>query len=161
MVEHVRDEIALEVLREQVGKQVGRSEWHLVDQKRIDAFADITEDHNFIHIDETRVKAQTPFPTTIAHGFLTLSLLSVFAYEAVPRLKGQTAGLNYGFDRVRFLTPVPSGSRIRGAFTLESISARPAGLQLAWNVEVEIENQESPALIARWILLAMMEEPRT
>ncbi len=151
--------LSFDDLRGSIGKPIGRSSWHLIDQPRIAAFADITDDHNFIHLDEQRVRAETPFPTTIAHGFLTLSLLSAFAYEVIPPLEGQTTGINYGFDEIRFLAPVPSGSRTRGNFTLLDLSTRPSGhVQFTWRVEVEIERQERPALIARWITLAMMEE---
>ena len=159
MTEHVREEVSYAELRAKVGRKIGRSRWHLIDQQRIDAFAEITEDHNFIHVDPERTKAETPFPTTIAHGFLTLSMLSVFAYEAVPRVKGAVAGVNYGFDEIRFVSPVPAGSRLRGQFTLSSLSTRPSGhVQLVWNVEVEIEGEERPALVARWVSLVMMEE---
>ncbi|MCP1200340.1 MaoC family dehydratase [Notoacmeibacter sp. MSK16QG-6] len=138
---------------------LGRSAWRNIGQDRIAAFADITEDHNFIHLDEKRVRAETAFQTTIAHGFLTLSLLSAFANDVIPKLKGQTAAINYGFDEIRFIAPVPAGSRIRGNFTLLGLSTRQSGhVQLTWRVEVEIEGQERPALVARWITLAMMEE---
>lgn len=92
-----------------VGKEIGVSSWHLVDQKRIDVFADATEDHQFIHIDPERAARETPFGTTIAHGFLTLSLLSVFSYEALPKISGATMGINYGFDKLRFVSPVRAG----------------------------------------------------
>lgn len=152
-------DVTIDELRGKIGELIGRSDWHLVDQPRIAAFADVTEDHNFIHLDEERVRAETPFPTTIAHGFLTLSLLSAFAYESIPTVKGQITGVNYGFDEIRFLAPVPAGSRLRGNFTLLDLSTRPSGhVQFTWRVEVEIEKQDRPALVARWITLAMMEE---
>ena len=159
MTEHLREEISLDMLKSKVGENIGQSEWHVIDQRKIDAFADLTEDHNFIHVDPERTRSETPFPTTIAHGFLTLSLLSVLAYEAVPKVEGAIAGVNYGFDEIRFISPVPSGSSVRGKFSLAELSTRPSGhVQLKWNVEVEIEGQERPALIARWISLVMMEE---
>ncbi|RLQ89546.1 MaoC family dehydratase [Notoacmeibacter ruber] len=154
--------VSLDRLQVRIGEEIGLSRWHMIDQTRIDAFADITEDRNFIHIDPARTKAETPYPTTIAHGFLSLSMLSAFAYEATPPLKGQAAALNYGFDEIRFLSPVQAGSRLRGKFSLLDISTRPSGhIQLTWNVEVEIEGQERPALVAKWISLALMEEERS
>jgi acyl dehydratase len=135
-----------------VGTEVGVSSWHLVDQKRIDAFADITEDHQFIHVDPERAMRETPFGTTVAHGFLTVSLLSVFSYEAMPKIVGATRGVNYGFDKLRFIAPVRAGSRLRGRFTL--MEAKPRGadaLESRTSVSVEIEGGAKPALVADWI----------
>src|SRR5881394_4490860 len=135
-----------------VGTEVGVSAWHLIDQKRIDAFADITEDHQFIHVDPERAKRETPFGTTVAHGFLTVSMLSVFSYEAMPKIAGVTRGVNYGFDRLRFISPVRAGSRLRGRFTLvEAKLRKPKELQSRTNVTVEIEGEDKPALVADWI----------
>jgi acyl dehydratase len=135
-----------------VGTEVGVSSWHLVDQKRIDAFADVTADHQFIHVDPERAMRETPLAGTVAHGFLTVSLLSVFSYEAVPRIAGAVRGVNYGFDRLRFVAPVRAGSRLRGRFTL--IEAKPRGadaLESRTSVSVEIEGGAKPALVAEWI----------
>jgi acyl dehydratase len=135
-----------------VGTEVGVSSWHLVDQKRIDAFADITEDHQFIHVDPERAMRETPFGTTVAHGFLTVSLLSVFSYEAMPKIVGVTRSVNYGFDKLRFIAPVRAGSRLRGRFTL--MEAKPRGadaLESRTSVSVEIEGGAKPALVADWI----------
>ena len=135
-----------------VGTEVGVSSWHLVDQKRIDAFADITEDHQFIHVDPERAVRETPFGSTVAHGFLTVSLLSVFSYEALPKIAGVTRGVNYGFDKLRFIAPVRAGSRLRGRFTL--MEAKPRGadaLESRTSVSVEIEGEAKPALVADWI----------
>ncbi len=137
-----------------VGTEVGVSSWHLVDQKRIDAFADITEDHQFIHVDPERAVRETPFGSTVAHGFLTVSLLSVFSYEALPKISGATRGVNYGFDRLRFISPVRAGSRLRGRFTLLEAKLRgPDELTLVsrTSVSVEIEGEAKPALVADWI----------
>ena len=135
-----------------VGTEVGVSAWHLIDQKRIDAFADITEDHQFIHVDPERAKRETPFGTTVAHGFLTVSMLSVFSYEAMPKIAGVTRGVNYGFDRLRFISPVRAGSRLRGRFTLVEARARGAdALESRTSVSVEIEGEAKPALVADWI----------
>lgn len=138
-----------------VGEEIGVSSWHLVDQSRIDLFAEVTEDHQFIHVDPTRAKL-TPFGATIAHGFLTLSLLSVFAYEVLPSLEGAAMGVNYGFDKLRFLSPVKSGSRVRGRFTLADATMRsPKELLARTAVTVEIEGEDKPALVADWLGLTV------
>lgn len=138
---------------------VGRnftSRWLTVDQARIDAFAKVTEDELFIHVDPERAKA-TQFGATIAHGFLTLSLLSAMAYDALPRVEGAAHGINYGFDRVRFVHPVPSGSRVRAHFTLKAATLRSAReWQLTYEVSVEIEGVHKPALAATWLTVQVM-----
>lgn len=138
---------------------VGRSftsRWMTVDQARIDAFAKVTEDEQFIHVDPKRAAA-TPFGGTVAHGFLTLSLLSAMAYSALLRIEGAAHGVNYGFDRVRFVHPVRSGSRVRGHFTLKALTARSAReWQLSYEVSVEIEGVEKPALVAQWLTMQVM-----
>ena len=141
-----------------VGQEVGLSRWITVDQARIDAFARITEDEQFIHVDPERAR-QTPFGGTIAHGFLTLSLASAMA-EAVEPLDGVVMGVNYGFDKLRFLAPVRSGSRVRGRFKL--MSAEDKGSQdgvtrwlLKHELTVEIDGGDKPALIAEWLSMQM------
>jgi acyl dehydratase len=130
--------------------------WMTVDQERIDAFAKVTEDEQFIHVDPERASA-SPFGGTIAHGFLTLSLLSAMAYSALPKLQGVAHGVNYGFDRVRFVHPVRSGSRVRGHFTLRAVTPRSAGeWQLSYEVSVEIEGVQKPALAATWLTMQVM-----
>jgi acyl dehydratase len=142
---------SIEEIQSKVGSEVGLSEWILIDQARIDAFADVTEDPQFIHIDP-EAAARTPFGGTIAHGFLTLSLLSRMAADAMPRPEGVKMGVNYGFERVRFMAPVRSGKRVRGRFTLVSVEEkRPGQWQFVHNVTVEIEGEEKPALVADWI----------
>jgi len=132
------------------------SRWMTVDQARIDAFAKVTEDELFIHVDPERAKA-TQFGGTIAHGFLTLSLLSAMAYSALPRIEGAVHGVNYGFDRVRFVSPVPSGSRVRGHFTLKAATPRSAReWQLTYEVSVEIEGAQKPALAATWLTMQVV-----
>jgi acyl dehydratase len=132
------------------------SRWMTVDQKRIDAFAKVTEDEQFIHVDPERAVA-TAFGGTVAHGFLTLSLLSAMAYSALPRIEGAAHGVNYGFDRVRFVHPVPSGSRVRGHFTLQAVAPRAAReWQLSYEVSVEIEGVQKPALAATWLTMQVM-----
>ena len=143
--------ISLESYQAMVGKEIGVSSWHVVDQKRIDTYADVIEDHQFIHVDPERAKA-TPFGTTIAHGFLTMSLLSVMSYEVMPVIEGTSMGVNYGFDNLRFMSPVKSGKRVRGRFTLAKAELRrPKELQSVTHVSVEIEGEDKPALVAEWI----------
>jgi len=136
-----------------IGTEVGQSDWITVDQDRINVFADVTEDHQFIHINEAAAK-QTPFGGTIAHGFLTLSLLSKIAEGAGMTVEGVKMGVNYGFEKVRFLSPVPSGSRIRGRFNLKSVEERkPGQILITYEVSVDIENHDKPALIADWMVM--------
>ncbi|MBA3576851.1 MAG: MaoC family dehydratase [Sphingomonas sp.] len=141
----------LEEIRTRVGEEIGISGWLKVDQERISAFAESTEDRQFIHIDPDAA-AQTPFGGTIAHGFLTLSLLSRMAAETMLIPDNVKMVVNYGLDRVRFIAPVPSGSRIRGRFVLDSVDDKAAGQYLLrHSVTVEIEGQEKPALTAQWL----------
>ena len=143
---------SLDEIRSRVGNEVGVSSWLMVDQPRIDAFADTTEDHQFIHIDPAAAAAQTPFGGTIAHGFLSLSLLSRMAAEAILLPDGLKMAVNYGFDRVRFLAPVRSGKRVRGRFVLDSVEEKaPGQLLLRHGVTVEIEGEDKPALTAQWL----------
>jgi acyl dehydratase len=142
---------SLEHIRARVGQEVGVSSWLTVDQPRIDAFADATEDHQFIHVDP-QAAAAAGFGGTIAHGFLTLSLLSRMAAEAMLVPDSLKMAVNYGFDRVRFLAPVKSGSRVRGRFTLDSAEEKAPGQWLMrHNVSVEIEGEDKPALTASWL----------
>jgi acyl dehydratase len=142
---------SIEDISARVGSEVGLSDWILVDQDRIDAFAVVTEDPQFIHIDPGAAAA-TPFGGTIAHGFLTLSLLSRMAADAMLRPEGVKMGVNYGFERVRFIAPVRSGKHVRGRFTLTSFDEkRPGQWQFVHSVTVEIEGEEKPALVADWI----------
>jgi acyl dehydratase len=144
--------ISLEAYRKMVGHEVGVSSWHLVDQSRIDGFADVIEDHQFIHIDPERARRETAFGATVAHGFLTMSLLSIMSYEVMPVVEGTTMGVNYGFDKLRFISPVRAGSRVRGRFMLAEAKLRkPKELFSRTNVTVEIEGEEKPALVADWI----------
>src|SRR3954469_5997739 len=141
----------LDEIRVRLGEEVGVSDWILIDQARIDAFAEVTEDRQFIHVDPGAA-AQTPFGGTVAHGFLTLSLLSRMAADAMLRPDSVKMGVNYGFDRVRFMAPVRSGKRVRGRFTLTAFDEkRPDQYQLVHNVTVEIEGEAKPALVADWI----------
>ena len=139
------------------GDPAGVSDWITVDQQRIDGFADITEDHQFLHVDVEAAR-RGPFGGTIAHGFLSLSLLSRMAETGRPPIEGATALVNYGFDRVRFLAPVAAGLRVRARFTLVETTPRAAGQVLfQYRVEVEIEGGERPALMADWLVLALFD----
>lgn len=149
--------ISLEAYQALVGQEIGVSSWHLIDQPRINAFADTTEDHQFIHVDPERARAETAFGTTIAHGFLTMSMMSVMSYEVMPAISGTTMGVNYGFDKLRFISPVRAGKRIRGRFVLAEAKLRkPNELQSRTNVTVEIEGEDKPALIAEWLGLVYL-----
>jgi acyl dehydratase len=148
--------IGLDELRANVGREVGISGWITIDQNRIDAFAEATEDRQFIHTDPSAA-AQTPFGGTIAHGFLSLSLLSGMGAEAMIQPDGLKMAINYGLDRVRFLTPVRAGSRVRGRFTLDSVEEKaPGQILMRHTVTVEIEGQDKPALTAEWLVLIVI-----
>jgi acyl dehydratase len=138
-------------IRSRVGQEIGVSSWLLINQSRIDAFADATEDRQFIHIDPDAA-AKTPFGGTIAHGFLTLALLSRMGAETMLIPEGVKMAVNYGLDRVRFLAPVRSGKRVRGRFVLDSVEEKaPGQVLLRHTVTVEIEGEEKPALTAAWL----------
>lgn len=138
-------------LQSLIGQEVGVSRWIEIDQARIDAFAKITEDEQFIHVDPEAARA-TPFGGTIAHGFLTLSLASAMSYDAVKPLEGVVMGVNYGFDKLRFLASVPAGSKVRGRFKLLSAEDKGGGRWLLKHeLTVEIEGGDKPALIAEWL----------
>ena len=137
-----------------VGQEVGVSDWTELDQRKIDAFAELTFDPYFIHTDPARAKAETPFGGTIAHGFLTLSMLSVMAYDCLPDIEGRTMGMNYGFEKIRFISPVPSGSKIRGRFKISDVQRKPGQAVVRYAVTVEIEGKDKPALAAEWLTIA-------
>jgi len=144
--------VSIDEIMTMIGKDLGASEWVIVDQEMINKFADATGDHQFIHVNEEAAK-MTPFGTTIAHGFLTLSLFPrLIAESNVPRVEGIKMGVNYGGNKVRFLTPVKSGSRVRGHFKLlDLVEKRPGQYQQTLEFSVEIEGEDKPALIAEWI----------
>jgi acyl dehydratase len=141
-----------ESLAAAVGKPLGTSEWMEISQARIGGFADLTEDWQPIHLDPAEGRA-AGFAGTVAHGFLTLSMLSAMSYQVLPKMPGETASINYGFDRIRFIAPVPGGSRLRGHFTLSEATPRGNGVMLRFAVSVEIEGQQKPALTADWLCL--------
>lgn len=145
-----------ETLKDHIGKESGVSRWFTITQEQIDKFADATHDHQFIHVDIEKAK-QTPFGTTIAHGFLSLSLLSAIAYDASINLENTVMGLNYGFDKIRFLQPVKVNSKVRGKMVLvDVVEKRPNEFLLTWNVTVEIESEEKPALSAQWLTMTIV-----
>ncbi len=148
-----KPKISIDELAARVGGEPFVSRWFLIDQKRIDAFADITEDWQFIHVDPEAARA-TPFGGPIAHGFLTLSMLSAFAMDALPGISGVAMSVNYGFDRLRFLAPVPAGAKVRGSFKLASATRRSEREWLiSYDVTVEIDGAPKPALAAQWLTM--------
>lgn len=153
----------LDLYKSRIG-ETNVSSWFEIDQSRVNAFADVTLDQQFIHVDPERAKAETPFGGPIAHGFLTLSMLSHFAEQSLPQFSEESLsefpegviGINYGFDKVRFLAPVPVGAKIRGSFTLASAEERkPGQIQLTQDCTVEIEGSDTPALSAKWLSLVV------
>ncbi len=147
--------IAIEAMETMIGRTF-TSDWITVDQPMIDAFAEATGDRQFIHVDPVAAAA-TPFGGTIAHGFLTLSLMPMLVEQAdVPHVSGMRAAINYGCDALRFLAPVRSGSRVRGHFTLAAFAPKqPGQYRQELDFSVEIEGQDRPALAARWITLIL------
>jgi acyl dehydratase len=145
--------VTREELTAMVGRQLGTSDWFLIDQERVDEFADVTLDHQFVHVDPERAKA-TPFGGTIAHGFLTLSLLVHLCLPFIPTLANRKLVVNYGFDKVRFAAPVKVGKRIRAVSKLGEVTERKLG-QVVMRVDatVEIEGEDKPALVAEWLSL--------
>ncbi len=132
------------------GERVGESAWTPVTQAMVDAFAEITSDRQWIHVDPERARLESPLGGPVAHGFLTLSLLSSFIAQCV-RFANARLSLNYGFDRVRFVSPVPVGAEIRGAFTLEDVRPVEGGAQLTWRADVQVRGSEKPAVSALWL----------
>jgi len=145
-------------LLEMAGRELGFSDWLVVDQARVNGFADVTLDHQFIHVDPDAAAA-TPFGGPIVHGFLTLSLLVHLAEQVAVRPDNMVMGINYGFDKIRFLAPVPVGSAIRAQLTVAGVAERSPGQYLvAYDVTVEIQGQPKPALVARWLSLLVTAE---
>jgi acyl dehydratase len=142
---------SIDELKPLIGQEVGRSDWLEVSQQLINAFADLIDDRQWIHIDPERAKAESPFGGTIAHGFFTLSQLSRLAAETFRFEEKFKMAINYGLNRVRFPAPVPVGSRIQGKFTLQSLENLSEYIQLVWVVTVEVEGREKPGLVAEWV----------
>lgn len=138
-------------LRDRVGQEIAVSPWLEVTQERIDLFARATDDHQWIHVDRERA-ARGPFGGTIAHGFLTLSLLPVLLDSALAFEEEKRMGVNYGLNKLRFVSPVPSGSRVRARFALAAFEELQGGTQLTWKVTVEREGADKPCLVAEWLV---------
>lgn len=147
-----KDELAA-----RIGEEIGVSDWTQITQEQINTFAEVTDDHQFIHIDPERAAKETPFGGTIAHGFLTLSMLSSLAADTTLVIDGIVMGINYGFEKVRFLTPVRAGRKIRGRFKLaDAVERNPGQWMLKYDVTVEIEGEDKPALMAQWLTLQIL-----
>ena len=142
---------SIAALNDFLGKDVGVSDWLEVSQERINQFAEATEDRQWIHIDVERAEQESPFKTTIAHGFLSLSLLSELGKRTMS-VGGVRMGINYGLNRVRFVSPVPAGSLIRGRFNLAAIESIQGGAQVTWNVTVERDGGDKPCCVAEWLV---------
>lgn len=148
-------ELSLSELRDSVGKEIAVGDWFEITQERIDRFADVTEDRQWIHTDPQRAARESPFQTTVAHGYLTLSMTSALVAQALRVKDPPKLMVNYGFNRIRFPAPVPAGSRIRvrlGLHSFEDVKNVPGALQLQWKLYVDIEGVEKPALAAEWIV---------
>ena len=151
-------EQAYETMKATEGQADGTGEWFEVTQELINTFADATHDHQFIHVDPERAKAMSPWGTTIAHGFLTLSLLTHLvgsmrsdAERPATRMEGLLMGVNYGFDKVRFVNPVKSGSKVRASGVTKSVELKGSAINVTRTITVEIEGEDKPALVADWI----------
>ena len=150
--------ISLEELKSRIGGEPRYSRWFTVDQERIDRFADVTEDWQFIHCDPDKA-AETPFGGTIAHGFLSLSLLSAMSYDSEPAIEGAEMGINYGFNKIRFTSPVKVGSRVRAKFTTRAVEEKtPTMILTTTGIIVEIEGESRPALSAEWLGMTILKE---
>ena len=148
----MRTILGIDELRSLIGHDLGVSDWLEVSQAKIDAFAEVTGDRQWIHLDQERAKAESPYGTTVAHGFLTLALVS-HMHGQLLRIGGEfTRAINYGLNRVRFPAAVPAGARIRAHSTLEAVEELDGGVQLTWAVSVEVEGQPKPALVAQWLV---------
>ena len=144
-------DIDVRALDARLGQQIAVSDWFELTQSRINQFADATGDHQWIHVDPVRAAAELPSHTTIAHGFLTLSLLSTLIRESI-RVTGLRMAINYGLNRVRFVSPVPAGSRIRALITLKAVDAVSGGFQATWDVTIERDGGDKPACVAEWMV---------
>ena len=142
---------SIDWLREQTGKEIAVSDWVEVTQARINQFADATDDHQWIHVDPARAAAESPFGGPVAHGFLTLSLITTLARNAM-HAPALAMAMNRGFDRVRFTAPVPAGCRVRGRFTPGVVEDVRGGVQVLWNIVVEREGEEKPCCVADWLV---------
>jgi len=143
---------SLEELKGHVGEEIGVTEWLPITQERIRQFADVTGDPQWIHVDVERAQRESPFKTTIAHGFLTLSLLPQFVPQVLKINSGVRMGVNYGLNRLRFVSPVRSGASIRARFTIQSVKELAEGLEIVYLVTVEAEDSTKPSCVAEWVV---------
>jgi acyl dehydratase len=143
---------SLQSIKDWVGREVGVSDWFTITQDRISQFAEATEDRQWIHLDRERTRHESPYRTTIAHGFLTLSLVSFLMKEALQIQSGVRMAINYGLNRVRFPAPVRVDSRIRGRFTLQSVKDLPDAVEAIFSVSVECEGSDKPCCVAEWVV---------
>ncbi len=149
-------ECSITEIKKFLGSEVGLSDWVVINQERINKFAKLTEDEQFIHIDPERASKETPFGGTVAHGFLTLSMLVKLAESALPKIKDVKFTINYGFDKIRFIYPVAANSNLRARFILKEVEERSlTQIMTKWDVSVEIKNVERPAIVATWVNLLM------
>ena len=140
-------------LKAKVGQEIGCASWLTISQEIINTFANLTNDHQYIHVNQSRAVTETPYGGTIAHGFLTLSMLTQMLVSAVPHIEGTSTSINYGFDKVRFLSPVLSGSAIRGRFKLAAVDEQmPNELTVRYDATLEIRDNDRPALFAEWLV---------
>ena len=146
-----RREIPVGEMAALVGQEVAVGDWIEISQERIDQFADATDDHQWIHVDPERAAKESPFKTTIGHGFLSLSMLSKMSHDTVSVKGDFKMGINYGLNKVRFPAPVPSGSRLRGRFTVQAFDEHDWGVQTTWRITVEIEGSPKPCVVADWL----------
>ena len=153
MADYLPEETTVAEFCSRVSEVIGQSNWQAITQEMTDTFANLTRDFQFIHVDPKRAAA-SPFGGTIAHGFLTLSLIATMSFDVLPIFHDQIVSLNYGFDRVRFVSPVPVGARFRATFKLTQATPRSNGeVTLRFEVTVELEAQEKPCLVAEWLML--------
>lgn len=143
---------SLDEIKNHVGDEIGVTDWFVMNQERIQQFADATGDHQWIHVDVERAQRESPFKATIAHGFLTLSLLPQFMPQVVQIKGGMRMGINYGLNRLRFVSPVQAGSRIRARFVLQEVKDVDDGLQILYAVTVEGEDLKKPVCVAEWLV---------
>ena len=144
-------DLDVHTLRNHIGREIAVGDWFPVAQDRIQQFADVTGDHQWIHLDTARAESESPYKTTIAHGFLTLSLVSTLMRDAI-RIGGLRMAINYGLNRVRFIAPVPSGARIRGRFTPTAVEQAGESVQVTWTITIERENRDKPCVVAEWLV---------
>ncbi|MDE0126900.1 MAG: MaoC family dehydratase [Bryobacterales bacterium] len=147
-------QVPVDEFRASIGAEIAVSDWFTISQDRIDNFADTTEDHQWIHVDVERARTESPFKTTIGHGFLSLSMLAPIMMNTVKVAGDFKHGINYGLNRVRFPSPVPAGSRIRGRITPHALDEHEWGVQTVWQVYVELEHSPKPCVVAEWVTRA-------